>query len=404
MIEHINTTDNEKVGSGEINRLIRLPKNIRQIGQADTDKRIYIEDYVVTFIRQRGTDNRYVLLGSSGMVGEVHAVFISGAIVINPKWDESNKCHGFLSSTWECIYKEIKENFPRHDIMGWAIGTKDWDESDNSVLKSHIANFPGEDKVLYVLDMYSREEYMYKYCLGALKKQSGYYMYYEKNEEMQAYMLKVNKPKGVDANYKDETTDKIRTIALKGYPSKQEGKLEESKEKGHAVLTTVLAVAMLALAFKISVDGSQLFSKEEPVATLAVNGQVVEANKEMTLPPKVETDEIEEEMKKPTSEEKQENVKENTEKTSKPKETTKPVKTKKPSATKEVITTKGPEAAVETQTDNSERTYTVAKGDTLVNISYKMYGTIFRVEDIMKANKITDKNMIVVGQKLLIPQ
>lgn len=124
----------------------------------------------------------------------------------------------------------------------------------------------------------------------------------------------------------------------------------------------------------------------------------------MTLPPKVETDEIEEEMKKPTSEEKQENVKENTEKTSKPKETTKPAKTKKPSATKDVITTKGPETAVETQTDNSERTYTVAKGDTLVNISYKMYGTIFRVEDIMKANKITDKNMIVVGQKLLIPQ
>ena len=45
MIEHINTTDTDKIGSGEINRLIRLPKNIRQIGQADTDKRIYIEDY-----------------------------------------------------------------------------------------------------------------------------------------------------------------------------------------------------------------------------------------------------------------------------------------------------------------------------------------------------------------------
>lgn len=118
MIEHINTMNVDKVGSGEISRLIRLPKNIKQIGQADSGKRIYIEDYVVTFIRQRGKDNRYVLLGSSGMVGEIYAVFINGAIVIEPKWNEGNIMAGFCSSAWECIYKEIKENFPEHDIVG----------------------------------------------------------------------------------------------------------------------------------------------------------------------------------------------------------------------------------------------------------------------------------------------
>ena len=412
MIEHINTTDTDKIGSGEINRLIRLPKNIRQIGQADTDKRIYIEDYVVTFIRQRGTDNRYVLLGSSGMVGGVYAVFICGAIVIDPKWDEGNKGFGFLSSTWECIYKEIKENFPGQDIMGWSVGTKDWDETDNGMLKSHIANFPGEDKVLYVLDIYSREEYMYKYHLGALKRQKGYYMYYEKNEEMQAYMLKVNKPRAVDANYKDETTDKIRTIALKGYATGTGEKIEEKEEKGHAFLTTVLAIAMLALAFKISTDGAGIFGETLVPSTEGIGSPVMEVKEDITLPPKVvpEPDGATEEVEQPLEgEEIDETIN-----TTAPMETKEPVKTKsptktpvktqKPVATKVAVKTKEPEEVINGNVENVHRTYTVAKGDTLADISYKMYGTIFKVEDIMKANEITDKNVIVVGQELLIPE
>lgn len=393
MIEHINTINTDKIGSGEISRLIRLPKNIRQIGQADTDKRIYIEDYVVTFIRQRGMDNRYILLGSSGIVGGVYAVFICGAVVIDPKWDEENKGFGFLSSTWECIYREIKENFPGQDIMGWSIGTKDWDETDNTILKNHIANFPGEDKVLYVLDIYSREEYMYKYHLGALKRQKGYYMYYEKNEEMQAYMLKVNKPRTVDANYKDETTDRIRTIALKGYATSTGDKIEEKEEKGHVFLTTVLAIAMLALAFKISTDGSGMFGETLAPSTEGISSEVMEVRKDITLPPKVVPEADGETIKTIAPSQ-----------TKEPAKTKSPVDTKKPVATKVGLKTKKPEEVISDNIESVRRTYTVAKGDTLADISYKMYGTIFKVEDIMKANKITDKNIIVVGQELIIPE
>ena len=31
-----------------------LPKNIRQIGDAGSDKRVYIEDYVITFLEKTG--------------------------------------------------------------------------------------------------------------------------------------------------------------------------------------------------------------------------------------------------------------------------------------------------------------------------------------------------------------
>ena len=33
-----------------------LPKNIRQIGEIQQDKKVYLEDYVMTFIRKREKD------------------------------------------------------------------------------------------------------------------------------------------------------------------------------------------------------------------------------------------------------------------------------------------------------------------------------------------------------------
>lgn len=417
MIEHINTVDVSKVGSGEINRLIRLPKNIRQIGQADAEKRIYIEDYVVTFIRQRGKDKRYVLVGSSGMVGDVYAVFISGAIIIEDEWNEGNSSSGFTSKAWEMIYKEIKEAFPQLDIVGWAYATDDWEDIDNNILKTHITNFPGEDKVLYAVDTYSREEYMYKYHLGALRKQKGYYMYYEKNEQMQAYMLKVNKPKSNEASYKDETTQKIRTIALKGYAPENEEKEKPKSEKSNVVMTTILAVAMLALAFKISVDGAELFSKSnnenyQTVGQQSVAGDNKETTDaedeeehivEMTLPPEAVVDKEAQENKSTLA----------PNPTKKPKETKKPQVTKKPVAEDKTSDSKKPDGEKKEDGSNSETvvstvdkptSYIVKDGDTLAGISYKMYGTMFKVEEIMKANSISDKNVIVVGQKLVIPR
>ena len=45
--------------------------------------------------------------------------------------------------------------------------------------------------------------------------------------------------------------------------------------------------------------------------------------------------------------------------------------------------------------------YIVQKGDTLSHLAHK-YGTT--VEMLVKINKIEDKNLIKIGQKLLIPK
>lgn len=56
---------------------------------------------------------------------------------------------------------------------------------------------------------------------------------------------------------------------------------------------------------------------------------------------------------------------------------------------------------VPTPTPSKETTYVVKKGDTLSEIAIK-YGTT--VDALVKANNITNKNLIYVGQKLIIPK
>ena len=55
-----------------------LPKNIRQIGDAGSDKRVYIEDYVITFLEKTGCA---VLLGEVWQNENMQCLFADGASV-----------------------------------------------------------------------------------------------------------------------------------------------------------------------------------------------------------------------------------------------------------------------------------------------------------------------------------
>ena len=71
----------------------RLPKNIRQIGDKDYLYRIYIEDYVYTFIKKLInnkdlTAKAGILLGTYAKVEDSHCYFINGAMVVNGLWSE----------------------------------------------------------------------------------------------------------------------------------------------------------------------------------------------------------------------------------------------------------------------------------------------------------------------------
>ena len=62
-------------------------------------------------------------------------------------------------------------------------------ELNDKIIRTHMDNFSGENKVLYMIDALDNEDAFYQFENYSLKKQRGYYIYYETNKEMKNYML-----------------------------------------------------------------------------------------------------------------------------------------------------------------------------------------------------------------------
>ena len=60
-------------------------------------------------------------------------------------------------------------------------------------------------------------------------------------------------------------------------------------------------------------------------------------------------------------------------------------------------------STVQEELDSEEDYYIVQKGDTLDIISEKVYGTISKTDAIRQKNGLEDGNLIIIGQKLLLP-
>lgn len=215
MIQNMyNNNNNMEENRGSV--LFKMPKNMRQIGQGDEIKRIYIEDYVMTYIKQLAqrseVDRGYVIfLGNFVKTEQQYRnVFISAAIEV--KGNTSNHIE-FTNEIWSGIYEDVKTYFTDVEIVGWGMFGPSLPVMPNEGVKRlHIDNFAGADKVLFCYESLEREEIFYLFEEGSLKRQEGYYIYYEKNEEMQNYMLKQNEEGDLSELYDDKAVKEIRKI------------------------------------------------------------------------------------------------------------------------------------------------------------------------------------------------
>lgn len=215
MIQNIyNNNNNMEENRGSV--LFKMPKNMRQIGQGDEVKRIYIEDYVMTYIKQLAqrseVDRGYVIfLGNFVKTEQQYRnVFISAAIEV--KGNTTNHIE-FTNEIWSGIYEDVKTYFTDVEIVGWGMFGPSLPVMPNEGVKRlHIDNFAGTDKVLFCYESLEREETFYLFEEGNLKRQEGYYIYYEKNEEMQNYMLKQNEESDLSELYDDKAVKEIRKI------------------------------------------------------------------------------------------------------------------------------------------------------------------------------------------------
>ena len=163
-----------------------LPKNIRQIGEKENWIRVYIEDYVHTYMQrlkelEEGGIAGGILLGKKQRINGVMHLFIRGAVTVkDPFWKTQGQTPAKTAAE-SSIY------FPGLEICGFFFSSKNARASEVDLVRIYEKHFPGEYQILF---QNGEQEEVFAYSGHSMVKLTGYYIYYEKNEEMQAYIMR----------------------------------------------------------------------------------------------------------------------------------------------------------------------------------------------------------------------
>lgn len=433
MIEVIYDKDKEKDANADAKdssktkseQGFKLPKNIRQIGTPPSNKRIYIEDYVVTYLnyisRPGSTSARgAILLGECKRTDIGEIIFISGAVDaenLEFDMDESN----FTQEAWSKIYEQVKEFFSDLSVVGWFLSRMGFSTTINDKIeKMHVENFPGKDKVLYVTDSLENEDAFYMYEKGQLVRQKGYYIYYAKNEQMQNYIMKKRggMPEEVNSEIRRKDEELIRTYREKN-PERKPSSTRQGISLAY-VAGSFLVLGMLVMGVTLAsnndrmremevslnrleltadgdkdqnavdamADGSKT---EQPMTTSDANATATDSAMEQgTQEPNVTS----EDLKGDTTE--KDNIKDTSE--------------DKPSDDKVAdnkTDEKEPDISIEqtlpASTNGNPTYYKVEYGDSLSSISLLYYGSTIYADEIANANNMDVDDKIYEGENIIIP-
>lgn len=390
---------------------IRLPKNIRQIGTPQGGRRIYVEDYVITYLNQLAKPgNTYargaILLGEYKQTDDQGVLFISGALEAqNVEFDLEEI--EFTNEIWSEIYNDVKRYFPDLEVVGWFMSRMGFSTQINDkITKIHLENFSGRDKALYMIDSLEEEDAWYLFENNELKKQSGYYIYYTRNDAMQAYMM-------TQQNHMVESeTDvaKRDQELLKNYRNRLEQRERTEKPERERkpvsflyVASSLLTIAFLALGITVLNSYDRLKNLETAFNRMEVMSE------EDTETPKTNVVSVNANVEPlPDSEVSSENTSstENTEAITEASTETKtePTSTESTTAPEPTETiTEGSTEDVLASANTLPQYYTVQAGDTLSSISFSMYHSALYVKNIMDANEMENPDQIYVGQEIVIP-
>ncbi len=421
MIEMIYKENGKEAGVG---KRLELPKNIRQIGEPEENRKIYIEDYVVTYLKkiakEAALNSRVaVLLGNSEWMDGIPYLFIKSAVALKNLEDYGDGIP-FTDEAWAEVYGAIKEYFAEQDVLGWFLSIPGYPmDLDPGLVKTHINHFGGVDKVLMVAEPMDGEEDFFAYENGRLARQRGYYIFYERNESMQRYMVETGDGESIEVKeeFEDRAARNFRTLVR-----------EKKDLSGQKRVMTFLYTASTFLVMVVLVIGITLINNYEKMEglemTLTEISQSLE-NQEGQVEPDTENQEGDQNQQLVAAMEK-ENIEAQEEIIEEPEEPERPEESEEPEEPEEPVETEKQEEMVsqeeqveepkeqEMEPESAEvaisqnvvsvpESYTVQKGDTLLKISRKIYGKDNKIDEICSLNGIKDINHILVGQKLLLP-
>lgn len=428
--------DNRKARSKSNYEKIKMPKNLRQVGSIeDVDEVIYVEDYVMSYMKQLSEKNQNeskiaILVGKYIYNEEGKNVFINGAIEMEDI-NTNEKCV-FADESWTNIYEKIKEYFIDVEIIGWAIiGFTMFHNSEEKIKNIHQENFRGKDKVLLQFDCMEKEENFYIVKNNQSIRQNGYYIYYEKNEDMQNYMIDHNQREANKEVYDDVATKKIRNVIEKKQTNKSE---KEIKQLLYAA-GTLIAIIVLVVGSSMLRNYHQMKNLETVLQSLTEKLEAPEdkevikqgspnnnqssgdgpgdgvqeteesQNTEETQAPQGEAPSVSDHESPGDGTNPSTGVEtvpgnvSQTEEEPTEEETTGPVIIEEPS---ELPTEEEPEVA---PTINEVKYYIVRSGDTIVSICNELYKTSSqkKINEIIALNDIGDMGKIYPGQQLIVP-
>lgn len=339
-----------------------LPKNVTRVGQANSHCKIYVEDYVMTYLKQMNTLARdkemaIALYGIRREEESVSYIFVYGAGRIHSLQRETR--HLSQAQNQE-IEKIRKQYFSDYRFIGYRLLNGDMIDG------MHICE------------------------QGICRYVEGYAQFYEKNDLMLAYMLSSREnevePERVNRE-KYNAEEQKREIVRKQYQqSKNRSNTEKTSRNvlyGQMKVAVVVAFAVLCVIGVASVKGSN-----EPETLQAMSDKILDKLSEdkILIDDKIlETNENTDEQTVETETVQQDEVVESSESVQQ----------------SEVV--ESVEVAQQKEAMVQPIAYTIQQGDNLIAISVKIYGDDSMVDAICQLNGIDNADDIKIGQKILLP-
>ena len=346
----------------------QFPKNVKQIGNVSDSPRIYVEDYVETFLNQLEEQGREVtitafLLGEKVQIEGEECIFVTGALQVK-----------------DSILEEIDPVITKEEL---------------EMAKAHEKLMPEKNSLLILKGQ--EEELYFAYKFKELMEIGGHYIFYEKNPDMQSYMIRERRQIGVTPS------EVVEDRAAKDFRSTIKGRMEvreQRRESRYVYLTSVLLVVIvLAIGISTMNNYDKMNSVQNSIETLSSNmgangssGKNAQNNQDTQEMQSKDAQNSDEQSDQQIAEQTgQGNQEENAGGTDEASQETNGGTTPDPSTIQEELQ------------GSSEDYYVVQKGDTLDLISKKLYGTTSETDAICRMNGLKDGNLIFIGQKLLLP-
>ena len=413
-----------------------LPKNVRQVGEKDGTIKIYVEDYVNTYLEKcmsrQGELTIGVLVGESCVIDGNACQFVTGALEVNHVWSEEEQLL-FSEYSWERMLEAKSRHFGDVEICGCFVCAGEEIIPDQTVL-SKLSNryFPEAGSIMLVA---SREDSaVYYQAVAGMTRLSGFYIYFERNEAMQSFLVENNQGRVVERPGGEVVVNQFR--------EKMSEKKASKNPAGFRLaygLVFCLALFMCAIGINTLGSSKKLEEMEKLLASVLESGAAVSATLSetdsaggrLTIYDVTGEASSSDDSDAWTATGSEEETSEN----SLPSEETPPAETVNDTGSGEIVPTDStqtgvlptetqplesiPEETLPAETETPPATdetineasvipencsvYKVAEGDTLSSICVRLYGSHEYMETICQLNGLTDPNLISLGQELIVP-